>query len=248
MADKAAEKPPVKSDKSEKQVPLSSTERFSEITEEKESEPKSSKGQAFLNGLLGAFLGSLPGMTVWIILGKFGIRAMILGFFLAAGTVWGYGRMTRKTPLWRGWGIIICTFIMISSVYLAQKITWTWGITAAFKDTTEYLNQQVIAVQSDDSEVDQESIRQSIEALNKRTFGFSKGTFANCYTHFYSLLDFLDLKKDFISALVQSYISAALGAASLLKNKVRKTVDKELSSGDKSAEEKPEKKVKEIKL
>ena len=245
MADKLAEKPPVKP---EKPVPLSSEERFSEITEVKDPVPAATRGQAFMNGLLGAFLGSLPGMTVWIILGKFGIRAMILGFFLAAGTVWGYGRMTRKTPLWKGWGIIICTFIMIFSVYLAQKITWTWGITEAFKDTTEYLNQQVMAVQSEDADVSEESVRQSIEALNKRTFGFSKGTFANCYTHFYSLLDFLDLKKDFISALVQSYISAALGAASLLKNKVRTTVGKELSSADKPKEEKPEKKVKEIKL
>jgi len=245
MADKIAEKTPAVP---EKPAPLSAEERFSEITEVREPEPEKTKGQALLNGLLGAFLGSLPGMIVWIILGKFGIRAMILGFFLAAGTVWGYGRMTRKTPLWKGWGIIICTVIMISSVYLAQKITWTWGITAAFKDTTEYLNQQVMAVQSDDADVSEESIRKSVEALNKRTFGFSRGTFANCYTHFYSLLDFLDLKKDFISALVQSYISAALGAASLLKNKVRKTVDKELSQPEKPKEEKPEKKVKEIKL
>jgi hypothetical protein len=195
--------------------------------------PEVSAGRAFLYGVLGAFLGSLPGMAVWIILGKFGIRALILGFFLAAGTVWGYGRMTKKYPLWRGWGILICSVFLISSVYLAQKITWTWGITSAFKDTNDYLKEQIMEVQSGDANVSEESVDKSIESLNRRTFGFSKGTFANCYTHFYSLLDFLGLKKDFISALIQSYISAALGAASLLKNKVRNRVDRDLTAAKK---------------
>lgn len=231
MTEKQAEKPPVKLPQD--QPPKYSADRFSEISEVHEEEKKVAKHEAFLYGVLGAFLGSLPGMTVWIILGKFGIRAMILGFFLAAGTVWGYGIMTKKYPLWRGWGILICTVIMISSVYLAQKITWTWGISDAFKNTNEYLNQQMLAANKDNEDLDRESIRKSVEALNKRTFGFSKGTFAECYTHFYSLLDFLDLKKDFISSLIQSYISAALGAASLLKNKVRKKVDGDLVAADK---------------
>jgi hypothetical protein len=191
------------------------------------------KRKIFLYGLLGAFLGALPGMTVWIVLGIFGIRAMILGFFLAAGTVWGYGRMIRKYSLWKGWGILICTFIMLITVYLAQKITWTWGISEAFERTADYAEHQVMTVAREHGkEVSESAVRDTVEAMNKDKFGFTKGNFVNCYTHFYTLLDFFSLKKDFISALIQSYISAALGASSLLKNLVRKQVHSQLGSAE----------------
>ncbi|MBR4627834.1 MAG: hypothetical protein IKO47_09075 [Ruminococcus sp.] len=197
--------------------------------------PDMKSGNAFLYGVLGAFLGSLPGMTVWIILGKFGIRSMILGFFLAAGTVWGFGRMTRNRPLRRCWGILICTVIMTVSVYLTQRIIWTWSITESFSDTIAYLNEQVYAATQGNTNVTEESVRKSVAALNLKTFGFAEPSFGNCFTHFYDLIGFFGVKKDFFTSLVESYISAILGAASLMKNQVRSMVSSQLGSSKNKA-------------
>ncbi len=200
-----------------------------EVTAAAQAEPEKGR-HGFWYGLLGAFLGSLPGMTVWIILGRFGIRSMILGFFLAAGTVWGYGRMTRRRPLRRGWGILICTVIMTVSVYLTQRIIWTWSLTESFRDTIDYLNEQVLAATQGETSLSEESVRRSVEALNMKTFGFAEPGFANCFTHFYDLIDFFGVKRNFFTSLVESYISAVLGAASLMKNQVRNMVNDQLGS------------------
>ncbi len=73
-------------------------------------------------GILGAIIGSLPGVILWVILGYFGFTAAIVGFVIAAGIIIGYGK--GNGPLNTA-GLVSCVVIMIVAVYLGVHLSWS---------------------------------------------------------------------------------------------------------------------------
>ena len=178
-----------------------------------------------LKGFVGALIGALPGMLIWVILAKFRIRAALVGFFIAAGTVYGYGKLSRRNKLPVAVGAIVCMAIIIISVYLAQRITIAWAMTDAYKDYVAGLKEQLLLrLESEHPDIPAELIEEGLNNELKERFGFSRGTFSDCFTHFHMILSKFGMKKEYYSDLIQSYISAALGSGSLMKNAVKKRV------------------------
>ncbi len=179
----------------------------------------------FFKGILGALIGALPGMIVWVVLGKFRIRAAIVGFFLAAGSVKSYGLFTRKNRLHVVTGVFICTAIIAGAVYLAQRLTLSWLMTDSFEETIRVMRMDVTQqIKAENPDVPDNIIQNYIDFRLNQTYGFTKGDFRDCFLHFHRILGKLHMTKAYYGDLIQSYISAAMGAVSLLKSAVQKRV------------------------
>lgn len=168
-----------------------------------------------LKAALGALVGALPGMLLWIIIGKIGYTASICGFLLAVGIVFGYTFMSKDDGIPLSWGVVICLVIMVSSVYLAERIVWTWEMVDAFKEfipiakETAYLTAELYGYE--DFVVDDNAIKSYMVDL----FGFSDGTFANCWSNFSKVIEVTGSESEYHKSLLQSYAFAALGGGSL---------------------------------
>lgn len=96
----------------------------------------------FFPGLIGAFLGSLIGCVLWIIIYKLGYIAGIAGAVTGICALKGYeifGKHLDKK------GVIGSVIIMFTSIYLANKLAWTWEaydalIYYSFSDIFKSLN------------------------------------------------------------------------------------------------------------
>ncbi len=73
-------------------------------------------------GALGALVGSLPGLIVWVILGYFGWTVGYVGLLIAFGVVFGYqkfgGEMSKA-------GAAICIVVMLVTIYLGVHLSWS---------------------------------------------------------------------------------------------------------------------------
>lgn len=82
-------------------------------------------------GLIGAFLGSLIGCILWVIIYKLGYIAGLAGAVTAICAMKGYellgGHLDKK-------GVIGSVVIMIVSIYLANKLAWSWEAYDALKE------------------------------------------------------------------------------------------------------------------
>lgn len=85
----------------------------------------------FAAGLIGAFLGSLIGCVLWILIYKLGYIAGIAGAVTAICAMKGYemlgGHLDKK-------GVIGSVIIMLISIFLANKLAWSWEAYDALKD------------------------------------------------------------------------------------------------------------------
>lgn len=85
----------------------------------------------FAAGLIGAFLGSLIGCVLWILIYKLGYIAGIAGAVTAICAMKGYemlgGHLDKK-------GVIGSVIIMLISIFLANKIAWSWEAYDALKE------------------------------------------------------------------------------------------------------------------
>ncbi|HRR75928.1 MAG: hypothetical protein IJK31_09255 [Ruminococcus sp.] len=179
----------------------------------------------FFKGILGALVGALPGLIVWVVLGKYRIRAAIVGFFLAAGVVKGYSLFTKKNRIPVIIGMLICTGIIAGAVYLAQRLTLSWLMTDSFEETIKVMRMDVTQqIKEENPDVPDSVIQSYIDFRLNSTYGFTKGDFSDCFIHFHRILGKLHMTKAYYGDLIQSYISAAMGAASLMKNAVKKRV------------------------
>lgn len=81
-------------------------------------------------GIVGGFLGSLIGVTLWIIIGLAGYIAAICGLVLAVCTIKGYqlfgGKLDKK-------GMVITIIITILMVFVSQYLTLSLEIYNEFK-------------------------------------------------------------------------------------------------------------------
>ena len=81
-------------------------------------------------GLVGAFLGSLIGCVLWVLIYKLGFIAGLAGAVTAICAMKGY-EMFGKTLDKKG---VICSIlIVIIAIFLANKLAWSWEIYDVFK-------------------------------------------------------------------------------------------------------------------
>ena len=90
-----------------------------------------SKRENILLGIIGAILGSIPGLIVWLLLSKLGVIAAISGVILIAGTLLGYSFFAKKVS---ALGFIFCIAVVLFMVFFATKLSWCIEIHSEFKD------------------------------------------------------------------------------------------------------------------
>ncbi len=168
-----------------------------------------------LKASLGAIVGALPGMLLWIIIGKIGYTASICGLLLAAGIVFGYTFMTKDDAIPLSWGVVICLVIMIASVYFAERIVWTWAMVDAFKDFIPKVKESTYTYTEQFGYEDFVINDDYIKSYTKSLFGFSEGTFSNCWSNFKKVVEVTGSESEYHQSLLQSYAFAALGGGSL---------------------------------
>ncbi len=78
-------------------------------------------------GLLGAVIGSLPGIIVWIILGYFGYTAALVGVLLAFGIIFGYMKLGGAPDML---GVVICIITMVVGIYLGVHLSYSVSLYA----------------------------------------------------------------------------------------------------------------------
>ncbi|MGN1158389.1 MAG: hypothetical protein ACI4TK_19625 [Agathobacter sp.] len=76
-------------------------------------------------GLVGAFLGSLIGAVLWVVIYKIGFIAGIAGAVIAVCAMKGYEMLGKSLDKK---GVICSLLIVIVTIFLANKISWSWEI------------------------------------------------------------------------------------------------------------------------
>ena len=174
-----------------------------------------------LKGILGALVGAVPGILLWVVIGRVGFIAAICGAVLAGGTVAGYIFMSKDNFLPQHYGVIICLAVIIISVYISQKVVWCWELSDIFaKEFSSYRKEMYNygdSVGMTRSEIDS-IINQSI----RDEFGFSELSFSNCFSNFGKVLSALDCRGKYYISLLECYAFAALGGGSLFTKFARK--------------------------
>lgn len=151
-----------------------------------------------LKGVLGACIGALPGLLLWILIGKIGFIVSICGLILAVGTVGGYYFMTNDKDLSPTVGAVVCILVIVIGIFFAEKIVWCWEMT----DQSQKFKQEYYATMA--------------EFGLEEEFGFTEGTFSDFFNNFHHTLDVLDLENKYRSELIRCYIFAAIGASSFI--------------------------------
>lgn len=86
-------------------------------------------------GLVGAFLGSLIGAVLWVLIYKLGFIAGLAGAVTAVCALKGYellGKVLDKK------GVICCVIIVVITIFLANKIAWSWEIYEVYTSDFNY--------------------------------------------------------------------------------------------------------------
>lgn len=87
-----------------------------------------------LKGILGAVIGAIPGMLLWIIVGKLGFIFSAIGILIAAGSVYGFGLMTKKGNLPIALGLAVCAVVFLLAIYFAVRIEYAWELASVFAE------------------------------------------------------------------------------------------------------------------
>ncbi|MBQ5331685.1 MAG: hypothetical protein J6K92_00265 [Oscillospiraceae bacterium] len=88
--------------------------------------------------LLGAMLGAIPAMLLWVVLGKVGYLAAISGFFMMAGEIIACDHFTRKSRNMNiQTALVICVIVMIIDVYLCERFVWSWELCDVLNEYSE---------------------------------------------------------------------------------------------------------------
>ena len=91
---------------------------------ESQVETKKKTSNLFL-GLIGAFLGGLIGVALWIGIDQLGYIAAISGAVMAAAACKGYELLGKALDRK---GVIVCAVIVLVLAYFATKLCWTYAI------------------------------------------------------------------------------------------------------------------------
>ena len=91
--------------------------------------PAPQKQENVLLGIVGAFLGSLVGVVVMVILDRIGFVASISGVVMTLGAVWGYNRFGKALSTK---SMIICVIIVAAMIYIGNMVCWAIALSEAF--------------------------------------------------------------------------------------------------------------------
>lgn len=175
-----------------------------------------------IKGFVGAVVGAVPGILLWIILGKLGYIAVVCGILLAFGSAYGYNLMTKKGSLSPTVGIIICLGIVIVAVFMAEKIVWCWELTDAFNEQIPLWKAEIDSIIAGYGDtMSALEVQTLFDELMLEEYGFTEADFSACFYNFGDLLKKLDLKSDFTMSLVKSYICGAAGMGAAFKNFIK---------------------------
>ncbi len=89
-------------------------------------------------GILGAVIGSIPGIALWVLLGYFGVTAAAVGALVALGIVIGYDKLGGTIDKA---GLIACGVIMILAIYAGVHLTWAVVVNEVLQDLTLSITQ-----------------------------------------------------------------------------------------------------------
>lgn len=89
--------------------------------QKKEEIPKSN----FIAGTAGAVLGAIPGVILWVLIGRLGYISGLAGVVIAVCVMWGYLKLGHSLDKK---GVACTVIIMIFSIYFSNRLTWTWEV------------------------------------------------------------------------------------------------------------------------
>ena len=85
--------------------------------------------------IIGAVIGVIPAMILWVILGKIGVVAAICGFLMIFCEMYACSFMTKKNgnmnPVI---AFVICAVVMLIAVYVCERILWAWELSDVLKE------------------------------------------------------------------------------------------------------------------
>ncbi len=169
-----------------------------------------------LKGLLGAVVGAIPGMIVWIILGKIGVIFSAVGILIGLGIIFGFSFLTKNgdLPLWLMFVIFLGVFAL--AMILSEKIVWTWELADTFKEYLPTFREDIISgamAESDMTRAEVESVLtdELFTEIVEENFGVKEGTFGECFSNFSTLLENLEMKGEYIVSLLKSSLFGIIG-------------------------------------
>ena len=172
-----------------------------------------------IKGFIGAVIGALPGMLVWVILGKLGYIAVLCGLLLAFGSFFGYNLMTKKGQLPFAVGAVMCIAVIVIAVFMAEKIVWCWELTDLFNEQIPLWRAEINSIATEYGDAMSASeVDLLFDELMLEEYGFTEASFSTCFYNFGDLLETLEVKSDFTMSLVKSYVCAVAGIAVSFKN------------------------------
>ena len=82
-----------------------------------------------IKGIVGAMLGTIPSMLLWIVLGKVGVVAALCGFFMILGELYACDFMTKKSgQMNKETALLICAIVMLVTIYICERMIWAWEL------------------------------------------------------------------------------------------------------------------------
>lgn len=79
--------------------------------------------------ILGAVIGCIPGMIIWVIAGYFGFNIALIGLLIAAGIFFGYDKLGGYSATVQG--VVTCIVIMLIMIYLGAHLVWSMQLKSA---------------------------------------------------------------------------------------------------------------------
>lgn len=173
-----------------------------------------------LKGLIGAVIGAIPGMLIWIILGKIGFVFSAVGILIGLGIIMGFTFFTKNAdiPLWLMLVIFLGVFAI--AMILSEKIVWTWELADTFKEYLPIYREDIITgalAESDMTRAEVESVLtdELFTEIVEENFGVKEGTFSECFSNFSTLLENLEMKGKYIASLAKSSLFGIIGGISV---------------------------------
>ena len=169
-----------------------------------------------VKGLLGAMVGAIPGVLLWIIIGRIGFVAAICGAILAAGVVAGYTFMTKDSIIPQIWGVVICLAVVVIAVYFAERVVWSWELADYFAKYMSETRNELYAL-GEAGGMTSSEVDEIIDREMMSTYGFTEGTFSEFFSNFHRTLGIAGYNGKYFFNLLTSYAFAGMGGLWLFK-------------------------------
>ena len=166
--------------------------------------------------ILGAVVGALPGMLLWILIGRAGIVAALCGTLLAAGTAAGYTFMSKDKSVAQKYGFLVCIIVIIIAVFISEKIVWCWIMSDEFHRTFSAARESAYSF-GEAGGMTRAEVDSIVNESMMEEFGFTEGTFSDFFYHFGKTLRALGLSGKYFFNLLTCYLFAGAGGFSAFK-------------------------------